>query len=222
MPIFPQCAATEQDGPQFDPPRSNCVDVSRLTRLREAGRRMSVEAKLTRETAGFHREAARRHGLMTERGLAHYKAARAIEGGSQKMMEFFNQGQQAPLDPKAQFEMHNEAMKFHKKQAEKHGLDTDQGHAHVQMMQQHMKKARDLKQKAQQQKSQQQDQQGGVSGRQSPMPVPKKSEMPNKDIRQTGKPVVKLQQKKASGKSGNYVAQRYDQSHPEGFKKTYN
>jgi len=221
MAFYPEAAATEEDGPQFGSILSNHVFPAELTRLRESARRMSTLQKIARETSGFHMEAARRHGVNTARGLAHFRAAKAYREADNKLLEFFNTpgttSDGNPLDPKAQCEAHGEAVKFHKKMAEKHGLDSDKGHAHVALMEKHMDAIRGLKANKKQQQSA-----FGQKGRQSPVPVPKKSQMKNPDIRQNKPPapLAQLQQNRASGK-GTFVAQRYDKSHPEGFKKEY-
>jgi hypothetical protein len=230
--------STEEDGPQFDAIRSIQIPPAAPVRLREAGRQMSDIQKIARETAGFHSEAARRHGINTHRGLAHFRAARAFNEAGSKLMEFFNQnptqqdgGQR--LDPKAQMQAHQDAADFHKKQASKKGLNSDAGAAHVELMQQHMSAARTLKGQAQKDKQQKQQAKAqqpaaqGPKGRQQPkMPIPSKSQQPSQDVRQV-KPPIELQPKKkpimASREAGDgtYVAQRYDKSHPEGFKKEY-
>lgn len=232
MTYYPQCAAEEEDGPQFNPILSNHVFPEKLSRLREAGRKMTVLNKLSRETAKFHEEQARRHGVNTPRGLMHFRASKAFTEGNNKLMEFFNQGQggeqgQSGLDPKAEKQAHLNSIKFHKKAAEKAGLDTDEGHAHVGIMEKHMDMLNHAKKKSalvQQQKKQQQSA-AGEKGRRVPFTgVPKKSEIKNPDIHQN-KPPIKLKpsdaNKEAKGKSNKYVAPRYDKSHPEGFKKTY-
>lgn len=226
MTIYPACSATEEEGPYFAPILSNHILPVGNARLRESGRRMSTIKKIARETSGFHMEAARRHGVDTARGLAHFRAAKAYREADSKLMEFFDsQGQQpghgaSQLDPKAQCDAHGEAVKFHKKMAEKHGLDSDQGHAHVALMEKHMDAIRGLKQNAKQQKQQKPAAQGPAGRQQPQMPIPHKSQMKNPDIRQN-KPPIMLKQKASGGKNENYVAQRYDQSHPEGFKKDY-
>lgn len=251
MTIYPQCAATEEDGPQFDPILSNHVFPKQLARLREAGRKMTVFNKLSRETARFHEELARKHGVNTPRGLAHFKAAKAFREPNGKLMEFFNQQPQQAgqpdqgLDPKAKMNMHSSAIKHHKKAAEKAGLDTDEGHAHVAMMEKHMDALRDAKNQHKQ-KKQAKASTHGASGRKVPFGgVPKKSEQRNQDIHQNKMPIELppgsankaprrntpeagrvfgrqgFGKMRASGKRQVFVAPRYDKSHPEGFKKDY-
>jgi len=101
------------------------------------------------------------------------------------MFDAQNQGQQP--DPKAMCKAHKSAIKFHKAQAQKAGLDSPLGQAHVNALQTHMGALNKLKSSI-----------AGASGKQSPVPVPKKSEQPSEDIRQQkpAMPLAKLQQNK--------------------------
>lgn len=199
MTTYPQCAATEEDGPTCAPILSNHILPARQTRLRESGRRMSTIQKISRETSGFHMEAARRHGVNTHRGLAHFKAAKAYKEADSKLMQYFeggdpgqDSGQQ--LDPKAQLQAHQEAVGFHKKMAEKHGLDSPQGSAHIHLMEKHMDSIRGLKQQPAAQ---------GPGGRQQPqMQIPKKSEQPNRDVHQDKPPLIMKQKASAEAEEG--------------------
>lgn len=221
MTHYPASSGSEEGGTNYAAINSNSINPAAITRLREARKKEDVFNTLSRETAKFHEERALKHGLTSRRGLAHFKAAKAYREAGNKLMEFFKEGPpQDPgagpagnVDPAALAEVHKEAMDFHKRCAKKHGLDTPQGQAHVQMLQMHQaagtQHANDAKnQKAQQKQQKQQakgEQQAGASGRKSPVPVPKKSEMPNQDIRQNKPPIAIKKAKPGMGESGKNV-----------------
>ncbi len=278
MTWYPACAATpEDDGPNFDPPVMGSGLSVQVRRLREA----EAFTTVSREAREFHERRARRYGVNTPRGLAHFKAAKAYTREGGRLQEMFeNGGEIGELPPKAIMAVNKAAIAFHKGQAEKAGLDSDQGHAHIAAMEHHMdihNKAKKQHQASKQQRQPMQAAAPGHSGKQSPVPVPAKSEQPNEDIHQDlppvplkrlqqgnetygahagrirmsskkreavgakpdhledcfPKPVKKLMKpnlvfrahklKMHSGKRGQeaggqgMVAQRYDQSHPEGF-----
>ena len=185
MSYYPECAATpEEEGPQFEPPILGPAYQSGQRRLREA----EAFSKVQRESHEFHERKARKYGLDHPVGLAHFKAARAYREAGGKLQEMFdaqNQGQQP--DPKAMCKAHKSAVKFHKQQAQKAGLDSPLGQAHVNALQTHLGALNKLKTSI-----------AGASGKQSPVPVPKKADQPNGDIRQNlpPEPLKKLQQNK--------------------------
>lgn len=188
MSWYLEAAATpEEDGPNFEPPILGPAFQSGQRRLREA----EAFSKVQRESHEFHERKARKYGLDHPVGLAHFKAARAYKEAGGKLQEMFdaqNQGQQP--DPKAMCKAHKSAVKFHKQQAQKAGLDSPLGQAHVNALQTHLGALNKLKQaKAST---------AGASGKQSPVPVPKKADQPNGDIRQDlpPEPLKKLQQNK--------------------------
>lgn len=164
MTWYPECAATpEDDGPNWTPPTTGNLmqeQKTKLTRLREAeaGQLVAREARL------FHERKALKYGVHTSRGMAHFKASmgygntREADG---RLQEMFAQGgdPSAELPPKAVMKASKAAMKFHQGQAEKHGLNTPVGQAHVAAMQHHQAihgKAKGQHQQMQQMKMQQQ------------------------------------------------------------------
>lgn len=125
------------------------------------------------------------------------------------------------LDPKARIKMHKNAIGFHKKQAEKAGIDSDVGHAHIGKMHEHMdglKKAKEEKAAqplpepvTQAPPEEQLPPKDAASGKSSPVPVPKKSQQPSNDIKQDkpSVPLKKLQQGKEKGKSFESRVRRF-------------
>lgn len=217
MTWYPECAATpEDDGPNWVPPTAGNLmkeQQTKLTRLREA----EAHQLVAREARLFHERKALKYGVNTNRGMAHFKAAmgygntREADG---RLQEMFAQGgdSSAELPPKAVMKASKAAMKFHQGQAEKHGLNSPVGQAHVAAMQHHQAihgKAKQQHQQMQQMKMQQQATQPrspkvvkpptqgqpmaaaapGHSSKKSPVPVPKKSEQPSEDIRQNKPPI---------------------------------
>lgn len=173
----------EEPGANFTPPTLGAFmenQKAESRRLREA----RAGAIVSREGRQFHERQARKHGINTNRGIAHFRASKMYAREGNRLQEMFeNGGEIGELPPKAIMKANKAAMLFHKKQAEKAGLDSDVGHAHVAAMEHHadiMKKAR-----------QQHEAQFGYGGKKSPVPVPKKSEQPSEDIKQN-KPAVKL------------------------------
>jgi hypothetical protein len=201
-PGYPACASTpEDDGPNFISPTMGNTIAPFNRRLREA----AVFSKVSRETADFHERKARKYGLDNPTGLAHFKAAKTYRqqesaGRLQEMFE--NGGEIGELPPKAIMKVNKAAMAFHKKQAGKAGLDSDEGHAHVAALEHHMdiyNKAKQHHQASKQQQPQQmQTAAPGHGGKQAPIPVPHKSDQPSEDIRQDLPPVPlrKLQQQR--------------------------
>src|SRR5437879_3616031 len=114
--MYPECAATEEEGANFDPILSIHVFPKKLARLREAGKAMSLFKKLARETSKFHEELAKRHGVHTPRGLAHFRVAKAYREADTKLMELFGKDG-AQLDPKSVATASKDAAQFHKKMA---------------------------------------------------------------------------------------------------------
>lgn len=214
-PGYPACASTpEDDGPNFSPTTMFNAINPHNTRLREA----AAFSKVSRETADFHERKARSYGVDHPIGLAHFKAAKAYRsqesaGRLQEMFE--NGGEVGELPPKAIMKANRAAMGFHKKQAEKAGLDSDEGHAHIAALEHHM----DIFNKAKQQHAASHgggESSAGISGKKSPVPVPKKSDMPNGDIRQNKPPVPvqQLQQSKKREAGGNRLSMGLDCTEP--------
>ena len=265
------CSGFEEGpGANFTPPTlGNFMEKQKSDskRLREA----RAGALVTREGRRFHEKQARRFGIHTNRGLAHFRASKMYTREGNRLQEMFEQsGGQGQLPPKAIMKASKAAMLFHKKQAEKAGLDSDLGHAHVAAMEHHadmFKKAKTQHQQAGQQQqgmgeageggpgsgprkssahpadtlklkmmkvvkamneqlktkphhhpdvvklkkkadalakqlnrlkySGESEANMGHSGRQTPVPVPKKSEQPSDDIHQN-KPPIKLKQNESS------------------------
>jgi hypothetical protein len=271
MTRFPECAATDE-GPGANYPSPTMGNF--LKQLREsAGNPFRA---CVRASAKFHSRMAGKYGVDNPRGMAHYKLAEAFGNPTNKLQEFITKGGEfGDIPPKAVCKAHKDSVQYHKKQAEKAGLHTPMGHAHISAMAHHVDELNRAKQKM--------ESQFGHTGRQSPVPgIPKKSEQPSQDIRQQ-KPLIKLKPRggqeagvkgmkwkihrglskyagtpvhkqigakftagdkwKVDGRimgiselnaylkhkhdpegigreagSNQYVAQRYDQSHPEGFK----
>lgn len=188
------CAGSDEPGANYTPPTlsqfmKNQVDNNRRLREASAGRQVIQEAR------AFHLKQATKYGTHTGRGLAHFRASKMYTREGGRLQEMFDQGgQDGELPPKAIMKANKAAMMFHKKQADKAGLDSDLGHAHVAAMEHHQ----GIFQKARAQcKAQKQQQPGmealpGHGSKQSPVPVPKKSEQPNNDIRDPNKPPVQL------------------------------
>lgn len=195
MTWYPQCAATpEEDGPNFEPAIIGPAFQRGQRRLLEA----QAFEKVQREAGDFHERKARKYGVDHPVGLAHFKASRAYRSkeAAGRLQEMFDQNQ-SQIPPNALHKAHKAAVGFHKKAAEKAGLDSPEGQAHIAALQHHLGIAKTAKQQAQSMK-QQKASATGYSGKQSPVPVPKKSEQPNNDIRQNkpAVPLKKLQQNK--------------------------
>ena len=194
-PGYPACASSpEGEGGNFEPPVIGIPFQRGVKRLREAEAFNTVQ----REAHSFHERKARQYGLDNPVGLAHFKAARSYREVAGRLQEMFeNGGEAGELPPAAIIQANKAAVGFHKKQAEKAGLDSDRGHAHVAALEHHL----DIMNKA---KQKQREAQFGHSGKESPVPVPKKSEQPSQDIRQDlpAVPLTKLQQKRASKEWG--------------------
>jgi hypothetical protein len=186
MTWYPACAATpEDDGPNFEPPVIGRAFQRGQARLREAEAFSSMQKEATK----FHERMAKKHGVDRPVGLAHFRAATAYREGPGRLQEMFDKpGEQ--ISPKHQMKAHKASIKFHKKQAEKAGLNSPLAHAHLHAMEHHMDGLHQLKQ---------QEAKAGFSGKQSPVPVPKKADQPSEDIHQNLPPVPlkKLQQKEA-------------------------
>jgi hypothetical protein len=184
MTWYPACAATpENDGPNFEPPVIGRAFQRGQARLREAEAFSSMQKEATK----FHERMAKKHGVDRPVGLAHFRAATAYREGLGRLQEMFDKpGEQ--ISPKHQMKAHKASIKFHKKQAEKAGLNSPLAHAHLHAMEHHMDGLHQLKQ---------QEAKAGFSGKQSPVPVPKKADQPSEDIHQNLPPVPlkKLQQK---------------------------
>lgn len=243
-------ATPELDGPNWTPPTiGNFIagESTRIRRLREA----DATRQVAREARMFHEKKALKYGVNTKRGLAHFRASLRY-GREGRLQEMFGDAADN-LPPKAWAKASTDAARFHQKQAEKHGLDTPIGQAHVAEMQHHQEMASQALQQHKQlsqQKAQQQAQQPkpskivkpapmqasseggpgsgprpklggqyrrewksrprekgsqnrwaqdyprkkkealpGHSSKQSPVPVPKKSEQPSEDIRQNKPPI---------------------------------
>lgn len=200
MQTFPECAATEEPmGAQFDPP-GFATEIRRFAESKEG-----AFSRFSREAGKFHEKMAKKYGVNTEAGRVHYKASRAYREAATRLQEFFeNGGEVNELDPNAIIRANKDAVAFHKKAAEKAGLDSDQGHAHVAALEHHL----DIINKAKKGK----EAKFGHKGKEVPLPVPKKSEQPSGDIRQK-KPLMKLQSPEAKKKENGYLAPRYEKSH---------
>ena len=182
--MYPQAAAPfEESGSNFTPPTMGAL-ISDQRKLTEANRRLAALDTASRESYTFHETRARRLGIDSPAGMAHLKAARAIRAG--RLSNLYEHGDEiGELDPKAIMRANRDAVSWHKKRAEKHGLDSDIGHAHVAMLSDHLNAFNKAKKQL--------ASVAGVAGRQSPLAVPEKSKQPSEDIRQR-KPIVKLQQ----------------------------
>jgi hypothetical protein len=247
----------EGPGANFTPPT-----LGEFMKKREAETRILREARagaiVTREARLFHERQARKHGINTSRGLAHFRASKMFTREASKLQEMFEQGGHLDeLPPKAVIKANKAAMMFHKKQAEKNGLDSDVGHAHVAAMEHHADIIKKAKAQGQQQQPQMEADEGGpgsgprkgsgrarqaikddirrdrdkekerkedmnarrniadmqsrqkahqdwikghperealpgYGGKQSPVPVPRKADMPNQDQKDPNKPPVNL------------------------------
>jgi hypothetical protein len=203
-------AATEEGpGANWTPPTIGnfmAREGTCIRRLREA----DASRQVAREAKHFHEKQALKYGVHTGRGLAHFKASLGYtKEGAGRLQEMFEHGGDPShlneLPPQAIMKANKAAMHFHQKQAEKAGLDSDLGHAHIAAMEQHAdihSKAKALHQQAavQQPKpskivkpapmqASKKEALPGYSGKQSPVPVPKKSEQPSEDIRQNKPPI---------------------------------
>jgi hypothetical protein len=227
MTRYPECAATDE-GPGANYPSPTMGNFV-LQQLREsAGNPFRA---CVRASAKFHTRMAGKYGVDSPRGMAHYKLAEAFGNPTTRLQEFImKHGEFGNIPPKAVCKAHKDSIDYHKKEAEKAGLHTPMGHAHISAMAHHVDELNQAKQKMQ-------ASQFGHGGRSSPVPgIPKKSEQPSQDIRQN-KPLIRLRQRREAQEhsgdgqinehlrkrigeagDGQYVTQRYDQSHPEGFK----
>lgn len=173
MTWYLEAAATEElEGPNWTPPTIGnflSAEKSRLKRLREA----DAFKQVAREAKEFHERNALKHGVHTNRGMAHLKAAMGYtREAAGRLQEMFAQGgdpaHMDELPPKAIIKANKAAMKFHQGQAQKAGLDSDVGHAHIAAMEHHgdiLQKAKQLHQQTQQQQSQgQQPMQASAEG----------------------------------------------------------
>jgi len=191
-PGYPACSGSEElDGPNFVSPVMANTVVPEMKRLREA----EAFATVAKEARLFHERKAQRHGIDTPVGLAHFRAATAYRESTGHLQEMFEDGGTGSLSPHAVACVNKAAIKFHKKAAEKAGLHSSHGKAHIAAIQHHLKvlhRAKQLEAKS------------GFSGKQSPVPVPNKRQQPSEDIRQPLPPVPlkKLQQKEGGAGSG--------------------
>jgi hypothetical protein len=214
MTMYPQCAATpEDDGAQFEPAVIGVPYQRGQKRLREA----QAFDTVAREASQFHERKARKYGFSTPKGLAHLKAARSYKEASGRLQEMFNSGGgDGGLNPSAVIHANKAAVDFHHKQAAKHGIHSDRGHAHIAAMEHHL----GIMNKA---KKKQSEAAFGHGNKQSPIPVPKKSEQPSEDIRQN-KPMVPLEklQKKSANRgqeAGGDIGLDLDCTEPNSIKK---
>jgi hypothetical protein len=190
-----ECASSPEDGANWNPPSIGEFIKSSNRRLREA----AAFGKVANETRVFLERKAIKHGLDTNRGLAYFREANAYREAGPRLQEMFDQQsdqtQQQGTPPKSMAKVHKAAMKFHKRAAEKAGIDTNTGQAHFAAMNHHINAYKQAK--AAHKASKQQDEAAfGHSSKQSPMPVPAKSQQPSEDIRQDkpAVPLKKLQQ----------------------------
>jgi hypothetical protein len=181
MQTYPECAATpDEAGANFTP----FVIGDDIRRLREA--KGNPFSRVLGEASKFHQRMAKKHGVETPRGMAHYRLAEAFGRPTSKLQEYIStHGEFGNLGPKVVQKAHKDSIEYHKKQAEKHGLGTPMGRAHISAMSHHVSEYNQSKKESQ----------FGHSGRENPIGgVPKKSEQPSEDIRQK-KPLMKLQSK---------------------------
>lgn len=205
------CAGSDEPGANFTPPTLGLFMKNQeleTRRLREA----RAGAQVVKEAREFHERRALHFGVHSPRGLAHYKASRMYTREGSRLQEMFeNGGEIGELPSKAVIKANKAAMGFHKKQAEKAGLDSDLGHAHVAAMEHHADIIKKAKAQHQQQgqpevgngpmdsggkgvpmKQSKREALPGHGSKQSPVPVPKKSEQPNEDIHDPTAPPVSL------------------------------
>ena len=124
MTWYPEAAATEEPGgANFAPVMSS--------RLME-----SVTSRVGRESQQFHEKMAQKLGVQTEAGRVHLRAARVYREGKARFHE--DSDELGELPPKSIIAAHKAAVGFHKKAAEKTGLDTDEAHAHVAELERHL------------------------------------------------------------------------------------
>jgi hypothetical protein len=164
MAWFPECAATPEDeGANWSPATmGNFIAEGKasLRRLREADAYKQVAG----EAKSFHEKKALKYGVHTGRGMAHLKASLGYaKEAAGRLQEMFAQGGDPShldeLPPKAIIKANKSAMKFHQGQAQKAGLDSDIGHAHIAAMEHHgdiLQKAKKLHQQTKQQQPQRQ------------------------------------------------------------------
>jgi hypothetical protein len=185
MTWYPAASGSEEDGPNFQSPVMGIPYQRGQRRLREAAAFSSMQ----REATKFHERMAKKHGVDRPLGLAHFRAATAYREGAGKLQEMFEKPGEN-ISPKHQMKAHKASIKFHKGQAEKAGLDSPLAHAHLHAMEHHMDGLNKIKQQGK-------EAMAGHSGKQSPVPVPKKSEQPSEDVRQNlpSVPLKRLQQK---------------------------
>ena len=124
MTWYPEAAGTEDPGgPYFD-----VVTSSSLVE--------SVTGRVSRESQEFHEKMAQKLGVQTEAGRVHLRAARVYREGKARFHE--NSDELGELPPRSIIAAHKSAAGFHKKAAEKAGLDTDEAHAHVAELERHL------------------------------------------------------------------------------------
>jgi len=251
MSIIACAGSDEGPGANFTPPTLGEFMKNQETQLRRL-REARVGASVVREARLFHEKQAQKHGLHTKRGIAHLRAARMFsrEAGAslQERLESFN-NQVGEIDPNTLAKATKDTINFHKKMAQKHGLDSDLGHAHTSAMEHHMDTLQQLKKGAGQPQQPPQQVSGeeayeggpgsgpkksgfddkkrtwtspegktvgmdkkpgkypkyherealpGKSGKQLPVPVPNKSQMPSQDIKQD-KPPIDLDAQQGGG-----------------------
>lgn len=158
-------AGSPEEGSNFTPPTLGEFMKKRMSEERVL-RESRATARVVKEARLFHERQAMKHGIDTERGLAHMRAARHFsrEAGMKLQEEFEQGGGAGQLDPKAVMKANKAAMGFHKKQAEKAGIDSDLGRAHTGAMEHHMAICNNAKQQMQQQQPQQPMQQEAAEG----------------------------------------------------------
>jgi hypothetical protein len=204
-------ASSPEDGANWTPPTLGRFVETSNRRLRET----AAYNTMLRESIRFFERKAMQHGLDSNRGLAYFREANRYREGrlqeppqGQPGAPIPNSGggvpptpdddQQGP-PPKSMAKVHKAAAQFHKKQAEKVGIDTNTGQAHFAAMNHHInqyKQAKAAHKASQPPKEPQGEAAFGHSGKQSPVPVPAKSQQPSEDIRQDkpAVPLKKLQQ----------------------------
>jgi len=155
MTWYPACSGSEEEGSNFEPP---VIGIPFQRGLREA----KAFDRVAKDAYDFHEARAIKCGIDRPLGMAHLKAARAYKEAAGRLQEMFeNGGEVGELPPKVVMKANKAAMLFHKKQAEKAGLDSDLGHAHTAALEHHMDIHRRARQQHRAMKGQQESAEGG-------------------------------------------------------------
>jgi hypothetical protein len=149
------CAGEDEPGANYTPPTLGDFMKKQKTEIKRL-REDRAGAQVIKEAKEFHLRQSAKHGINTNRGLAHFRASKMYTREGNRLQEMFENGgdQMGELPPKAIMKANKAAMMFHKKQADKAGLDSDLGHAHVAAMEHHQDIFTKAKQQAKQGKQQ--------------------------------------------------------------------